>query len=322
MTKKLFLAAAFIILAVSLFLPSAFAAYSWVDDNGVFHITDYPKPVKREDPKKSAPAEVASPVSPEVKQSPVQAAPLAPPSSQVPAAAPVPSSTGTPTFKSAAPIAATVQSSAGTLTMRPGAPVTQLTLTQGGHGAMATAVTVSLLTTTATTTAPQPAMQGQSQTALPVPQEPQQMPAAGIMAFVMAFFMIILVAIAAAYVYFSLCLYLIAKKLNVSAPWTAWVPIVNIWTILTAADKPLWWVLLFFIPFVGIIVVAYVWMCIVENLGRNKWLGLLMLVPIVSLVYIGVLAFAKQEQQADSHDQPDGSGQELQPDPDSSEEHE
>jgi len=68
---------------------------------------------------------------------------------------------------------------------------------------------------------------------------------------------------------------------------------------------------------VSIIVVAYVWMCIVENLGRNKWLGLLMLVPIVNLVYIGVLAFSKEEQQADSHDTSDRSGQEWKPTPES-----
>lgn len=194
-------------------------------------------------------------------------------------------------------------------------PASQPTATQ-----VATAATVSQLTTTATPTAPQPAMQEQPQTALPVPQEPQNMPAPGIMAFVMAFFMIFLVLMAGIYVYFSLCLYLIAKKLNVSAPWTAWIPIVNIWTLLQAAGKPCWWVLLFFIPLVSIIVVAYVWMCIVENLGRNKWLGLLILIPLVGLIYLGVLAFSKQEQQSGQHDQGDMSGQEWKPDSDSSEE--
>jgi hypothetical protein len=309
MTKRLFVVAAFVIIALSLFFSPAFAAYSWVDDNGDFHITDYPKPVKREEPKKStsapvAPAEVAAPVSatPEVKQSPAQTAPLAPipPQGQI------------------TPATATVPSSAGTLTMRPASPVSQFTPTQGVHDAMATAVTVSQLTTTA----PLPAMQEQPRTALPAPQEPQQMPAAGIMAFVMAFFMIFLVLVAGMYVYFSLCLFLIAKKLNVPSPWTAWIPIVNIWTQLQAAGKPCWWVLLFFIPFVSIIVVAYVWMCIVENLGRNKWLGLLILIPIVNLVYIGVLAFSEQEQKADSHGNADVSGQEWKPAPDSSEEQE
>ena len=165
-------------------------------------------------------------------------------------------------------------------------------------------------------------MQEQPLTAFPVPVEPQRMSAAGIRAFVMASFMIILVLFAGMYVYFSLCLFLIAKKLKVPAPWTAWLPIVNIWTILKAAGKPVWWVLLFFIPLVGLIVIVYVWMCIVENLGRNKWMGLLILIPIVSLVYIGVLAFSKQEQQEGPLGQSDSIGQEWKADTDSSEEHE
>lgn len=301
MTKRLFLVAAFVIIAVSLFLSPAFAAYSWVDDNGVFHITDYPKPVKREEPKEtSAPEVTTPPAAAEVKQIPLQTAPQAP----------------TPPQGQITQTTATVPLSTGTPTMRPAAPVSQHTPTQGGHEAMATGPTVSLLTTTA----PLPAMQEQPETALPVSEEP--MSTAGIMAFVMAFFMIFLVLIVGMYVYFSLCLYLIAKKLNVSAPWTAWIPIVNIWTILQAAGKPCWWVLLFFIPLVGLVVTAYVWMCIVENLGRNKWLGLLILIPIVGLVYIGVLAFSKQEQQADPHGQADVSDQEWKPAPDSSEEHE
>ena len=236
MTKRLFLVAAFIIIVLSLFLSPAFAAYGWVDDNGVFHITDYPKPVKREEPKDTAPEAATPPAAPEVKQSPMQTAPVAPTPPRMPVAATVPSSTGTSTIKPLLPVAAGVPSSAGTLTLRPAAPLSQLTLTPGGHDAVATGATVSLLTTTATTTAPLPAIQEQPQTALPVSEEP--MSPAGIRAFVMAFFMIFLMLFAGMYVYFSLCLYLIAKKLNVSAPWTAWIPIVNIWTILQAAGKP------------------------------------------------------------------------------------
>ena len=293
MSKRLSLVPVFIIIALSLFFSHAFAAtYSWVDDNGVFHITDYPKPVKREELKESEPVSdkvVAPPITPAVKQSPAQTAPQTPAPPQGPittATATVPSSAGTPT--------------------RPAAPVSQLTPTQSVPGAVATSATVSQLTTTA----PLTAVQEEPPTALPVPEELQRMTDEGVIAFVAAFFMIFLVLAAALYVYFSLCLFLIAKKLNVQAPWTAWIPLINIWTLLQAAGKPCWWVLLFFIPFVSIIVIAYVWMCIVENLGRNKWLGLLMLVPIVNLVYMCVLAFSKQEQLADAHDQADLSGQE------------
>ncbi len=327
MTKRLFFFAAFVILAASLFLSPAFAAYSWVDENGEFHITDYPRPVKREEPKASTPEKPAPPTTPQVKQSPVQS-PAPTPVPTTPAAASVSSSSGTPTVRSLTPVTAGTltarpnlpatagtPSSAGTLTIRPASPVSQLTPTTGGQTSMVTATTVSQVTTTALPAVPQ-----QPQVALP---GPQQMAVAGMVAFVLAFFTVFLVLLAIMYVYFSLCLYLIAKKLNVPSPWIAWVPIANIWTLLQSAGKPCWWVLLFFIPFVSIIVVAYVWMCIVENLGRNKWLGLLMLVPVINLIYIGVLAFSKQEHLDDPHDHSDEMiGQEWTPTQDSSEEHE
>ncbi len=100
----------------------------------------------------------------------------------------------------------------------------------------------------------------------------------------------------ALYIYFSLCMYLIAKKLNVSAPWIAFIPIIQIWIIVASAGKPWWWILLLLIPIVNIFISIYIWLCITENLGRNKWLGLLMLVPIVNLVFLGMLAFSKTEE--------------------------
>ena len=107
--------------------------------------------------------------------------------------------------------------------------------------------------------------------------------------FTLVFFGIVL----AIYIFFSLCMYLIAKKLNVESAWTAWVPLLNLWAFVGSAGKPWWWILLLFIPFVNFFVVIYLWMCIVENLGKNKWLGLLMIVPLVNMVYMAVLAFSK-----------------------------
>lgn len=109
------------------------------------------------------------------------------------------------------------------------------------------------------------------------------------------FTMIFLAIYIALYVYGCLCLFLIAKKLNVPAPWTAWIPFVQVWTLVTSAGKPWWWILLLLIPVVNLIVLIYLWVCITEKLGRNKWLGLLILAPIVNLVFIGILAFSKTE---------------------------
>jgi hypothetical protein len=111
------------------------------------------------------------------------------------------------------------------------------------------------------------------------------------------------------YIYISLCLYMIARKVGVADSWTAWIPVVNLWTFVEAAGKPWWWTaiivglsLSLVVPIVGIVlgllnlgVVIYLWMCISENVGKNRWLGLLMLVPIVNLFYPAVLAFSKIE---------------------------
>jgi hypothetical protein len=108
----------------------------------------------------------------------------------------------------------------------------------------------------------------------------------GIMIYLIAF---------ALYIFTSLCLFLIAKKLNVPAPWTAWIPIIQVWTFVTSAGKAWWWILLLLVPIVNTIVGIYLWICITENLGRNKWLGLLMLLPVINLVFLGMLAFSRTE---------------------------
>src|SRR4030043_1216440 len=121
-------------------------------------------------------------------------------------------------------------------------------------------------------------------------------PHPGLFSGLFAGLMIIYLVIAiVSYIYTFFFFFLIQKKLDVPAPWTAWVPLIQVWTFLSAAGKPWWWILLLLVPIVSIIVGIYLWVCITENLGRNKWLGLLMLVPIVNFVFFGMLAFSQSE---------------------------
>ncbi|MBI5633078.1 MAG: tetratricopeptide repeat protein [Nitrospirae bacterium] len=132
----------------------------------------------------------------------------------------------------------------------------------------------------------------------PMPMPKQMSDAAGpgaLIAMVAALGMILVFIGIAFYVYYSLCLFLIAKKLDVPAPWTAWIPIVQIWTFVVSAGKPGWWILLFLVPIVNLFLGIYLWMCVTENLGKNKWLGLLILVPLLGFLYPGWLAFSKSE---------------------------
>jgi len=82
-----------------------------------------------------------------------------------------------------------------------------------------------------------------------------------------AFGMIAFVVGIVFYAFYCLCMYMIAKKLDVPAPWTAWIPLIQIWTFVMSAGKPARWIFLLFVP--------------LENIGKNKWLGLLVIAPLI-----------------------------------------
>lgn len=99
-----------------------------------------------------------------------------------------------------------------------------------------------------------------------------------------------LIFVLALYVFLSYCISRIAKKTGHAdkAIW-AWIPVLNIILLLEIADMPLWFVILYFIPFVNIVVGLIVWMKVAEKCGKESWWGLLLLIPIVNFVVIYML---------------------------------
>jgi hypothetical protein len=283
MTKRVF---AVVILAFSLlflFTHFSYALYSWVDEKGVTHFTDYPKPTKeREEEPRDEKQENVSPsgqtgasvparqdqeikrpiVAPIVKQPEVQQKTV--PSAQAPV---------------------------GTQVRKPGEAAPQMPAQPTGKGTLTIPVPIAQ---------PQPVVtpptgQGSARPEMRAPLSQREKDAALAAVVLAKYLPTLLIVVAVFYFYYCLCSYLIAKKLDVPAAWLAWIPILQIWTFIRSSGKPFWWVLLLFIPFLNIIIIAYLWICIVENLGKNKWLGLLMLVPIINMVYLGVLAFSSKE---------------------------
>ncbi len=244
------------------FIPRTFAIYSWVDENGVYHISDYPKPgasaereIKEE---KAAPAaQPEAPVSVPVPEdtAPAPERPQGETRAEVSSPVPTPMTSPVPS----APLSATVPT------------IMQAPVASSNAGTTPFAAVPSLPSANAMP-------RGQVDPAL-------------LASFAKKTFTMLLVL----YFYLSLCLYLIARKLELQTAWTAWVPIIQVIAFLESAGKPLWWFLLFFIPFVNGIVAVYLWMCIAENLGKNKFLGLLTLIPLVNFLVMGVLAFSKKE---------------------------
>jgi hypothetical protein len=107
-----------------------------------------------------------------------------------------------------------------------------------------------------------------------------------------AFMLVFLVFFAALYVYMALALSTIAKKTKTENPWLAWIPIANIVLMLNIAKKPIWWIILCFVPLVNIVILIMVWMAIAEARGKPNWWGILMIVPVVGLIVPGYLAWA------------------------------
>jgi len=70
--------------------------------------------------------------------------------------------------------------------------------------------------------------------------------------------------------------------------WAAIIPIYNAIVLLQVAGKPIWWIILYFIPFVNVVVAIMVIVALSRNFGRGvgTTLGLIFL-PMVFLPILG-----------------------------------
>jgi hypothetical protein len=115
--------------------------------------------------------------------------------------------------------------------------------------------------------------------------------AAGIAAMGAAF-LFMFVIFAAVYIYIALALQTIAKKTNTENAWWAWIPIIQAVLMLNVAKKPVWWIILFFVPLVNIVIAIMVWMAIAEARNKPSWWGILLIVPVVGIIVPGYLAWS------------------------------
>jgi hypothetical protein len=105
-----------------------------------------------------------------------------------------------------------------------------------------------------------------------------------------------LLFVAAIYIYMAICLMKIAKKTGTANGWFAWIPILNLILMIQCSKKPMWWIIMFFIPFVNIVFSVLVWMGIAEAVKKPSWWGIMAIVPIMNIVMPGYLAFSKMEE--------------------------
>jgi hypothetical protein len=100
-----------------------------------------------------------------------------------------------------------------------------------------------------------------------------------------------LLFVGAIYAYFALAISTIARKTYTPNAWYAWVPILNMVLLLNVAKKPAWWVLLYFVPFVNIVIMVITWMEVAKARGRPDWWGVFIIAPIANFILPGILAW-------------------------------
>jgi len=70
--------------------------------------------------------------------------------------------------------------------------------------------------------------------------------------------------------------------------WAAIIPIYNMIVMLQVAEKPLWWIILFFIPIANLIATILVSIAIAEHFGKGAGFGIgLWLLPIIFYPILG-----------------------------------
>lgn len=70
--------------------------------------------------------------------------------------------------------------------------------------------------------------------------------------------------------------------------WASIIPIYNIIVVLQIAGKPLWWILLMFIPLVNLIIMILVWIDFAKAYGKGAGYGIgLTFLPIIFLPMLG-----------------------------------
>jgi len=95
------------------------------------------------------------------------------------------------------------------------------------------------------------------------------------------------------YLWVAFCLQQIASKTDIPNGWLAWIPIANLYLLCKIAGRSGWWTLAFFVPLLNIVIVVMWWWSIAEKRNKPGWLGILMIIPVVSLIVVGILAFSE-----------------------------
>ena len=95
------------------------------------------------------------------------------------------------------------------------------------------------------------------------------------------------------YIFFAYCLKKICEKAGSKPGVMIWIPVLQIFPLLRAANMSCWMVLLMIIPIVNIIVSVVMWVNICKARGKSPWLVILFFIPLLNVGIIIYLAFSE-----------------------------
>ncbi len=73
--------------------------------------------------------------------------------------------------------------------------------------------------------------------------------------------------------------------------WAAIVPIYNVIVLLEISGKPIWWVVLFFIPLVNLVALVIVWVEVAHRFGRSTAFGVG--ASLLAFIFVPILGFGE-----------------------------
>ncbi|HXE42330.1 MAG TPA: DUF5684 domain-containing protein [Candidatus Baltobacteraceae bacterium] len=77
--------------------------------------------------------------------------------------------------------------------------------------------------------------------------------------------------------------------------WAAIVPIYNVIVLLQIANKPLWWIILFFIPIVNLVMAILVGIAVAKNFGKSEAFGIGL--ALLGFIFYPILGFGDAQYQ-------------------------
>ncbi len=93
------------------------------------------------------------------------------------------------------------------------------------------------------------------------------------------------------YIVETVPVYVIAKRCGHEYAWLAFVPLANLWLLCDMADLEMWFLIVWLVPYVNILFLAWIWWRIAENTNKPGYIGLLMVVPLLNLLVGYYIAF-------------------------------